>query len=376
MPQPLAWRAMGRSVRGASHHRVDLPNQDALCYYPADQNGPPLILAVSDGHGSAKSFRSDRGSQFAVTVVVALLQELVAGRSVTPNLSSVKRLAEERLPQELVRRWQEAVDADLAANPFDQGELARLREQRGDQGAQTVLASPRLAYGATALGVVIACDFFLFLQLGDGDILVVSDDGEVSRPFTRDDRLIANETTSLCMDRAWREVRLRFQAQYGSAPALILAATDGYANSFVNDAAFLRVGSDILEILRRDGAEVVEDSLGDWLREASDAGSGDDITVGLLYRTDFLGRRQVEGAAAAGQDLATAPDGGVSATDDIKDHPEAPAAQQDASAGDREDLSKLRSRMVAQLKHQGPREPSKQGRLRDLVDDDEAPDGT
>jgi hypothetical protein len=152
---------------------------------------------------------------------------------------------------------------------------------------------------------------------------------------------------------------------------LILVATDGYANSFVNDAAFLRVGSDILDILRRDGAQVVQDSLGDWLREASDAGSGDDITVGLLYRADILDVGVAEGDAACNRVPIAASDGGVSAPDDVGAHSAAPVAQ-DEVAGEREGESELRSRMVAQLKHQGPREPSKQGRLRDLVDDDEA----
>ncbi|MFM7713741.1 MAG: protein phosphatase 2C domain-containing protein, partial [Microcystis sp.] len=63
IPQ-LKWRCIGESVKGASHVRSGLPNQDAIRWFPESGIGLPLILAVSDGHGSAKSFRSDRGSRF------------------------------------------------------------------------------------------------------------------------------------------------------------------------------------------------------------------------------------------------------------------------------------------------------------------------
>jgi hypothetical protein len=67
-------------------------------------------------------------------------------------------------------------------------------------------------------------------------------------------------------------------------PALILLATDGYANSFRTDQDFLKVGSDMLEMIRRDGWQYVKNRLNGWLAEASQLGSGDDITVGLMYQ--------------------------------------------------------------------------------------------
>ena len=56
------WRAIGESVRGAAHLRSGLVNQDAFHWLPASGVGPPLILVISDGHGSAKYFRSHIGS--------------------------------------------------------------------------------------------------------------------------------------------------------------------------------------------------------------------------------------------------------------------------------------------------------------------------
>lgn len=282
----IQWRAIGQSVRGASHVRSGLPNQDAIHWQPQSGDGPPLIVAVSDGHGSPKSFRSEVGSQFAVEQAVAIIQELVSGQPASLNLSVVKRAAEERLPQEIVRRWQEAVDAHLRAHPFKPEELDALETKQGGAARDTVVNNPHLAYGATILGILVTETYILYLQLGDGDILAVMPDSTITRPVPGDERLFANQTTSLCSHDAWRDVRLRFQTLYGVLPALILISSDGYANSFVNDDEFLKVGVDILDILKTDGVAPVERNLPDWLNDATKAGSGDDITLAIVYRTD------------------------------------------------------------------------------------------
>ncbi|PQJ97452.1 hypothetical protein CXB77_01795 [Chromatium okenii] len=55
-------------------------------------------------------------------------------------------------------------------------------------------------------------------------------EGNIVRPFAKDARLIANETTSLCSEKAWNEMQICFQPLAGAPPTLILMATDGYAN--------------------------------------------------------------------------------------------------------------------------------------------------
>ncbi len=298
MDKKPQWRAIGQSVRGAAHVRMELPNQDAILWYPESGQGPPLILAVSDGHGSAKCFRSHIGSRLATKAAVRTLRDLLAGQPDPANLSAIKRTAEERLPRELVRWWRDAVEAHLKQSPISQEELKALEAKRDAKARKAVEDNPILAYGATILCALVTDASILYLQLGDGDILVTLDEGadaargEVIRPLPQDARLFANETTSLCMKDAWREVRFRFQALYGPLPALILLATDGYANSFVNETAFLKVGTDILDILRTDGLSAVEDSLPLWLEEASQAGSGDDITLGIICRKDILNTKR------------------------------------------------------------------------------------
>ncbi len=358
------WRVLGHSVRGAAHLRSGLPNQDAIHWLPATRVGPPLILTVSDGHGSAKNFRSDVGSDLAVRQTAWLIQDLLDGQPDPANLSTIKRTAEERLPQEIVRQWREAIASHHRKNPFTSAELRALEEEKGLAARRQVEATPRLAYGATILCVLATADFILYLQLGDGDILTVSEAGEVQRPLRKDARLFANETTSLCTEDAWRDVRFRFQAIFGAPPALIMLATDGYANSFVNDTAFFKVGSDLLAILREDGPKVIEANLPAWLSEASEAGSGDDITLGLLYRTHLPPALAPKVDEAADEDEATSPE--PPETEVEATHPtpttsspseSEPATPEAPPSSQR--LAPRRAKIDQKEKATGPREPSK-----------------
>jgi serine/threonine protein phosphatase PrpC len=282
------WRIIGETVRGASHLRARTPNQDAILQVRESSIGLPLILSISDGHGSDKCFRSDRGSRFAVAVGSELVRETLIHEQRQSDDSQVESKSKEILPAEFARRWKAAVEADLEREPLTSEELDRLEAKDGVQARQLVESRPLLAYGATALTVGLTESFVIYLQLGDGEIITVSDTGEVSKPLPEDENLIANETTSLCTETAAQDFRLFFQPLPDPPPALILMTTDGYANSFTDDAGFLKVGSDILEMLQTDGFDAVNRSVRGWLEEATRIGSGDDCTLAIICRMDAL----------------------------------------------------------------------------------------
>ena len=125
-PDYQPWRLMLETVRGASHERKKLPNQDYGDFYQPNENKLPIILAISDGHGSAKSFRSDRGSRFAVETAMELLKGLVDQESDRENISAVKDYVNDKLPQKIVSKWKEKVDGDLKNNDFTSEELDNL----------------------------------------------------------------------------------------------------------------------------------------------------------------------------------------------------------------------------------------------------------
>src|SRR5262249_43648933 len=161
-----------------------------------------------------------------------LVHDFLSGQAEAENLSLVKRAAEEWLPRAIVRAWSEAVSEHLKANPLTEVELAASGRGNGTT-----------AYGATIVTAAAPAQVLLYLQLGDGEILTVNDQGMVSKPLVKDDRLFANETTSLCTADAWSDFRVSFQPITNEQPALILLATDGYPNSFRDEAGFLKVGT-------------------------------------------------------------------------------------------------------------------------------------
>lgn len=285
------WVLLGSSVRGSSHARTGLPNQDSIGF---TGGALPLILCVSDGHGSERCVRSEIGSDLAVKTATLVVREFAQSMS-DKAVEDVRQLAKKFLPSEIVKRWKYAVREHRQENPFNQEELEKLGEkarQSLDEDGQYV------AYGATLLLTVIAETYSIFLQLGDGDILTVFSSGEVQRALEDDPDLIANETTSLCLSNAAHLFRSRFtERQEGiDEPKLILLSTDGYGNAFATDDDFMKVGSDLLGYLSDPelGGKYVEEHLESWLEKASSQGSGDDVSVVLACRGPADGKLSPE----------------------------------------------------------------------------------
>jgi Protein phosphatase 2C len=273
----MRWRVINASVRGSAHQRSGLPNQDAVDFGSSPKSEAPMtVLAVSDGHGGGRHFRSQVGSTLAVHVAVKAVQDYLARLAGAEcNLT--------QLSQEIVDAWVAAVVSDLTHNPFSEAELGALAEAEGERNKDSVVERPELAYGATLLVAAVMDERIIYLQLGDGDILTVAADGTTVRPIVADERLGGNQTTSLCQPEAWREFRTAEIATGAGLPVLVLLSTDGYVNSFRSQEDFMQIGHDYLQILREQGPEVLADELPNILAEATQQGSGDDITLGVLH---------------------------------------------------------------------------------------------
>jgi len=284
------WQIIGETVPGASHLRAGIPNQDSILQMRESDRTLPLVVSIADGHGSPKCFRSDKGSRFVVKKCVQIVSEFLDERRGKFDLAEIESKGKDYFPREIVKEWRKAVESHLKDNPFTEDEFKRLDEKSGAKARRLIEENPLLAYGTTSLTVAMEEDFALYLQLGDGDILNVSASGEVTKPLPEDARLLANETTSMCLPKA--ENDFRFLVQKISAeqsPAMILLSTDGYLNSFSSEAGFFQAGTDILAMLAAEnGFETVSENLKAWLAEANRMGSGDDSTVAIIFRPDAL----------------------------------------------------------------------------------------
>jgi serine/threonine protein phosphatase PrpC len=277
------WEATAESRRGASHVRSGLPNQDSFRIWSAEDGSGDCMIAVADGHGSALHFRSDVGSRMAAEVSVRLLRELREEFRKTRD-PEARRLAVERLPEELVTSWRAAIKGHLSDHPLTQDDYELVTSKSRDDSEkdlELLKQNELLPYGSTVLAALLTASYLLFVQLGDGDILGVTANGRTWRAIEHDSRLVANQTSSLCQPSAAADCRFRLITEPGQFPALVLLSTDGYANSFVSENDFLQIGKDYLDLVRGDGVAAVARQLPGFLDAASTRGSGDDITLGM-----------------------------------------------------------------------------------------------
>jgi hypothetical protein len=147
-------------------------------------------------------------------------------------------------------------------------------------------------YGSTLLALVAAPDFVFAVQIGDGDIVAINPDGLARWLLPPGDASLpgGNETESLCMDDSWKYIRTQLIPIDGTnpdnEPLMLMLSTDGYANSFVNSAGFLKAGSDIYRLWRENGRDYINQNLPGWLNQTSADGSGDDIAVAIIVREE------------------------------------------------------------------------------------------
>ncbi len=300
MTEPIfKWIAESWSVTGSSHTRASTCNQD---YGSVDviNNGQILIAAVADGHGSKKCFRSERGSKFAVESAISNFKSYILNLPNSDIPSAIRNDISIEMPRAIVRDWQRKVDLDLFENPPSCFDLDKLSESE----RKNFESNPRVAYGATLVGALVMSEISAFIQIGDGDLLIVTDleNGPNSiRPIPPDPKSFANYTASLSTNELnttekrphggggpWSDFRTRFIDNNGNPPAFILLTTDGYPNAFISDAAFQSVASDIISIIKTEGWEMVRSHMPIWLEDASRNGSGDDATVAIAFRSELL----------------------------------------------------------------------------------------
>lgn len=140
------WRVAAASAVGTSHIKSGLPCQDSHeCRICADASGEPVLVAVvADGAGSAR--RADEGAQLAC-VALANLAEVYLRNALVADID-----------EERARSWVDKVRRHIEEHAAREGEAPR-------------------DYAATLVAAVVGEEGAVFLQLGDGGIVVSDDEG-------------------------------------------------------------------------------------------------------------------------------------------------------------------------------------------------------
>ncbi len=286
------WLVYSKSVKGALHSRTGYSNQDSIRWKQSSISNT-IVMSVADGHGSDIHFRSKIGSQIAVKTAVETLFELFHNQPIEiNNVSQVKDIIRYSIPRLLVHNWMDRVQYHVQKHPFSTNDIDLVLKKKGPLILEKIINNPRIAYGSTLLTAVMTKNYFIFFQIGDGNILIVDNNKNVRNLFSNknsdsDDKSSIESivhTESLCMDNSWLEFKTKIFDFHALKPKLILLSTDGYCNSFNNESGFLKIGLDYLSLLEEFGYSYLSENLYDILRQTSLEGSGDDITIGFIYR--------------------------------------------------------------------------------------------
>lgn len=257
------------SVVGSSHINRNKECQDRSRFFAGRKAN---VVIVCDGHGGEKHFRSSRGAEFAVETIISVAD--IFANTVTKKITESFRLKKLKdLEKNIIFEWRNKVAADIARDPFHEDEILKL--SLSDQKA--ISENCYLAYGTTMLCVLQIQDYNYIIQLGDGNIVEISN-GQIILPLENDPRIHFNYTTSLCAEDAFGS--MRDAIVHRQEQQAFFLSSDGVFNSFTDETAFYDFVNMIYE--NRNCMEI-ESEIKDFLPQLTKEGSGDDVSIGLLF---------------------------------------------------------------------------------------------
>ncbi len=270
-------QVFGASVQGASHIRNGRECQDSLKKVVKDSGA--VILSVADGHGSDSCPYSRNGSFSAVNVFCKIMEDYLDTYDGQPEMlfTFLKREGDTKIAQEIEAEWKRRIlrlhTRCKREMPFD---------EKGNKDREAVYK----LYGSTLLGLVITEDFLFAFQLGDGDIVKVSESGVYN--VIEADKILGTETHSISKAEAWKKAitLIRRREENEQLPVMYMLSSDGLSNSYKNDEEFQKTCMDYYALLKEYCVKAVSGQLKTWLQETSEMGSGDDITALFAYEKE------------------------------------------------------------------------------------------
>lgn len=291
------------------------------------------LVCVSDGHGGAPYFKSQKGAEFAIQTAIEMLSESIDKIALALEKKEYTRL-NANLSTSFVRRWIQKVMEDVART--DRGvfleELNELKED--DEKAWKVYYDEfDAAYGLASqymnlcrnpvekdenkeqvsldkkfskldiksmYGCTIAVYFriketplWYAFKVGDSDILM-SFDEEYIKPIADDPQCYENVTTSLCNDDVVRNFCFPDEKYLNRVPKTILCSSDGVANSFTDEEFLKKFYTKLQFSCDEDGPEKTASEIKETLPLLGKKGSGDDISLAgiISYDNSLEGKKQ------------------------------------------------------------------------------------
>lgn len=268
------------SVQGYNHIKANKVCQDASgeCHFE-----DVSIIAVADGHGSDNYIRTDRGSKFAVSAALTAIKAFVQ-EARENHLSAVPDSETEliQISKNILARWYTQVENDVACEPFQPEELAKVSEKYKQRYASGQYNAK--AYGTTLIAVCMTNEGWFGIHIGDGKCVELLENGTLCEPIPWDEACEQNITTSICDSDAIEEFRYVIQKDF---PAALFIGSDGIDDSYSSEMELHELYRNIFIVFADHGAEVGSNEVRDYLPKITRQGSGDDVSIAGIIRTDL-----------------------------------------------------------------------------------------
>lgn len=268
--------------QGESHKKNGVVCQDySLKYESSKESGGYSIIAVADGHGSTKYFRSDRGSKLVCEAAIAAIKqwfEINKDNKVDKLFKASHETREEvinQIKKSIITIWFENITKDYDENPFTPEEKNKLteKEKKIYENDDSKFIK---AYGTTLIVVLQHSKFWLGLHIGDGKCVIYKKNKQLEQPIPWDERCFLNVTTSMSDENALGRLRHYYSEDM---PDAIYIATDGVDDSYSSDERLRSFYDKLTESFRSGDKRVTENELKSFLPILSKQGSGDDISI-------------------------------------------------------------------------------------------------
>jgi len=294
----IKMRSFNCSCQGASHIVDNKECQDySVSYQDADLG--LTVAIVSDGHGGATYFRSAEGAKTACEVTLRAIREFV--EETDQSLFMGKPLLQEGVQASLEKestlgnamrhlfasiyaQWRIRITED-ATRPLADWE----KEHVSEEYQQLLLDSDKIekVYGCTLMTYVCTSTYWFAFHIGDGKCVMVDEQGTCSQPIPWDEKCFLNKTTSLCDSEPIGEFRFCARGD-GEFPVAVFLGSDGIDDSFGEDDKLHGFYTSILRQIINEGEAKVTQSLAKDLKQYSERGSKDDMSIACVYNETKL----------------------------------------------------------------------------------------
>lgn len=258
--------------QGFSHIKANKVCQDfSGCY----RDKLFSTIAVSDGHGSERYFRSDIGSRLAVEITIQCVKEFVSEFYTRKGIEEeMVRLFRDnpdqymrQLESSIVARWRNKVNEHYSNNPFTNKESSI-----NDGNSHDIVK----AYGATLISVTVVKGYFWFgIQIGDGRCITINDN-KADQPIPKNKKCFLRITTSLCDEEPLKEFRHYVDDHI---PEWIFIGSDGIEDSFKDDIELHNFYLEIIRLFKKRRLNKALREINAYLPILSQKGSGDDMSI-------------------------------------------------------------------------------------------------